>query len=107
MRAAEEPVMVRDFAPPGKCGAVVFTIDDVHPGRSTDAYEAGGDLDKGALGHVQGLLARHPQLRITLFVTADWREISPAPTRKVLAKVPWLRDRLMLARTRPAGTMRI
>ena len=92
---------------PGKKAAVCFSIDDIHPGRSTDAYEAGGDLSKGALGRVEWLLDRHPKLRVTLFVTADWREISPYPTRKLLAAIPHLRDRLYLARRLPKGTMRL
>ena len=95
------------WLPPGKRAAVCFTIDDVHPGRSTDAYEAGGDLGAGALGHVERLLDRHPQLRVTLFTTADWREISPFVTRKPLAWLPGLRDRVYLTRVLPAGTMRL
>ena len=87
--------------------AVTFSIDDVHPGRSSDAYEAGGDLGDGALGHVAWLLERHPQLRVTLFTTPDWRELSPIPTRRLLARIPRVRDRVMLARTLPAGTMRL
>src|SRR5262249_24369191 len=66
---------IRDWLPPGKRDAVCFTIDDVHPGRSTDHYDAGGDLGKGALGLIAELLERHPQLHVTLFTTADWREI--------------------------------
>jgi hypothetical protein len=95
------------WLPPGKKCGVCFTIDDVHPGRSTDAYEAGGDLGRGALGHVESLLERHPDLRVTLFTTADWREISPVPTRRLLARVPILRDRFFLADVLPAGTMRL
>ena len=87
--------------------AVTFSIDDIHPGRSSDAYEAGGDLGNGALGHVAWLLERHPRLRVTLFTTPDWRELSPFPTRKLLASVPRLRDRVMLAPILPAGTMRL
>jgi hypothetical protein len=79
-----------DWLPPGKRGAICFTIDDLHPGKSTDAYEAGGDLGRGALGHVQWLLERHPHLRVTLFITADWRQLSP-----------------FVAHTLPAGTMRL
>src|SRR5690349_8840930 len=97
----------RDWLPPGKTCAVCFTIDDVHPGRSTDAYEAGGDLGRGALGHVESLLERHSDLRVTLFTTPDWREISPVPTRKLLARVPFLRDRLFLTEVLAPGTMRI
>jgi len=87
--------------------AVTLSIDDIHPGRSSDAYEAGGDLGEGALGHVAWLLERHPQLRVTLYTTADWREISAVPTRRLLARVPRLRDRVMLAPTLPRGTMRL
>jgi hypothetical protein len=95
----------RDFLPPGKTAAVCFTIDDIHPGRSTDAYEAGGDLGSGALGNVEWLLRRHPELHVTLFTTADWREISPTPTRKFLARVPILRDHVYLAEVLPKGAM--
>ncbi len=87
--------------------AVTLSIDDIHPGRSSDAYEAGGDLARGALGHVAWLLERHPRLHITLFTVPDWRELSPFPTRRALARVPRVRDRLMLAPTLPAGTMRL
>jgi hypothetical protein len=93
--------------PSGKTCAVVFTIDDVHPGKSTDAYEAGGDLDKGALRHVRWLLDRHPELHVTLFVTPDWRQISPFPTRRLLSKIPVLRDRVPLAPMLAKGTMRL
>jgi len=93
------------WLPEGKTAAVIFTIDDVHPGKSTDAYEAGGDLGDGVLGHVERLLARHPKLHVTLFTTADWREISPSVERTWLAKIPLVRDRVMLSRTLPRGTM--
>jgi hypothetical protein len=100
-------VIGNGFLPEGKRAAVVFTIDDVHPGRSSDAYEAGGDLGAGALGHVERLLEQHPDLHVTLFTTADWRELSPVPTRKLLARVPGLRDRVYLTRILPEGTMRL
>jgi predicted deacetylase len=93
---------IRDFLPPGKRAAVCFTIDDVHPGRSADHYDGGGDLGKGALGLVAELLERHPQLRVTLFTTADWREISPMPSRALLL-VPILRDHIYLSRVLPVG----
>jgi hypothetical protein len=96
----------RDFLPPGKRGAVVFTIDDVHPGSSREYYDGGGDLEKGALGHVQTLLERHPYLHVTLFTTADWREISPR-TSPLLGRIPIVRDRMYLSRVRPEGTLRI
>jgi hypothetical protein len=95
------------WLPPSYDAAVTLSIDDVHPGRSTDAYEAGGDLARGALGHVAWLLDRHPRLRVTLFTTPDWREIRAVPTRRLVARVPGLRDRVMLTSTLPAGTMRL
>lgn len=87
-----------NWKPPGKKAAICFTIDDIHPAKSTDFYEAGGDLEKGKLGLVKWLLDRHPKLKVTLFTTANWREISPVPTRKVLAKIPQLRDKHFLAK---------
>jgi hypothetical protein len=105
--ASDEHVSRPKWLPYGKKAAVCFTIDDIHPGKSTDAYEAGGDCGSGALRHVEWLLARHPLLHVTLFVTADWREINPFPTRRLLSKVPWLRDRVYLAKLLPKGTMRI
>ncbi len=99
--------MIPNWLPQSKRAAICFSIDDIHPGKSTDAYEAGGDLDRGALGHVHWLLERHPQLHVTLFTTADWREISPVPTRKVLARIPYLRDKIYLTNALPIGTMRL
>ncbi len=95
------------WLPPGKHCAVCFSIDDVHPGKSTDCYEAGGDLGRGALGHVEWLLGRHSRLRVTLFTTPDWREMSPLPTRKLLARVPYVRDRVYLMKVRRRGEMRV
>jgi Uncharacterized protein conserved in bacteria (DUF2334) len=89
---------------PGKTAAVVLSVDDVFPGTSRSAYESGGDLEKGALGRVLWLLQRHPQLKLTLFVTPDWRRISPTADR-LWRHVPLLRERLYLARVLPKGTM--
>jgi hypothetical protein len=96
-----------NWLPEGKRAAVCLSIDDVHPAKSSDHYEAGGDLQDGALGNVEWLLERHPQLRATLFVTADWREISPVPTRRILRRIPFLRDRFYLAEILPKGMMRL
>jgi hypothetical protein len=90
----------------GKRAAVVLSVDDVFPGTSRSAYEAGGDLEKGALGRLLWLLKRHPKLQLTLFVTPDWRQISPVPHR-FWRHVPWLRDRVYLADVLPKGTMDI
>jgi hypothetical protein len=91
---------------PGKTAAVIMSVDDVFPGTSQSAYEAGGDLERGALGRLLWLLERHPQLQLTLFVTPDWRRISPIADR-FWRHVPWLGDRLYLARMLPKGTMDI
>ena len=84
-----------------KSAAVVLTCRDVFPGTSQSAYEAGGDLEKGALGHLLWLLERHPKLQISLFVTPDWRQISPVADR-FWRRLPWVRDQLLL-RGHPAG----
>jgi hypothetical protein len=99
--------VVLDWLPPGKQAAVCFTVDDVHPGRSDQHYDGGGDLDRGALGLLHRLLERHPQLRITLFTTADWREISPAISRRLLARIPIVRERFHLAPILPEGSRRL
>jgi hypothetical protein len=91
--------------PTGKKAAIYLTIDDVHPGTSKDLYEAGGDLSEGVLGHVEWLLERHPQLKVTLFVTADWRETYPYPTRKLLSSIPGLREHCYLSPLRRKGKM--
>lgn len=59
----------------------------------------------GALGRVERLLTNHPDLRVTLFTTADWRETFPVPTRKWLARIPWVRDKVYLAPVLATGTM--
>jgi hypothetical protein len=91
---------------PGKSAAVVMSVDDIFPSTSQSAYEAGGDLERGALGRLLWLLERHPQLQLTLFVTPDWRRISPVAHR-FWRHMPWLRDRVYLASVLPKGTMDI
>jgi len=103
----ERHQVLANWLPDGKRAALCFSIDDVHPGKSCDAYEAGGDLEKGALRHVLWLLDRHPQLRVTLFVAADWREIAAIPTRRLLALIPGVRERFFLTPVLPEGTMRL
>jgi Uncharacterized protein conserved in bacteria (DUF2334) len=89
---------------PGKTAAVVLSVDDVFPGTSQSAYESGGDLEKGALGRLLWLLERHKQLHLTLFVTPDWRRISPVAHR-FWRHVPWLCERVYLASVLPKGQM--
>jgi hypothetical protein len=64
-------------------------------------------LGAGVLGQVRWLLERHADLRVTLFTTADWRELSPIPTRKVLARVPFLREIFYLTKILAKDTMRL
>lgn len=97
--------MRQQWLPPGKTAAVCFSIDDIHPGTSNDAYEAGGDLERGALGHVKWLIERHPQLKVTLFTTPDWRAIRPFSRLKFLARVPGVREIGHRARIHAKGRM--
>jgi len=97
----------RPWLPAGRTAAICLSVDDVHPGRSSDHYEAGGDMAAGVLGRLARLLERHPQLRATLFVTPEWRERSPVPTRSRLARVPVVRDHVHLTPPLPRGTMRL
>jgi hypothetical protein len=96
---------VAGWLPAGKRGAVCLSVDDVHPGRSSDPYEAGGDLGAGALRHLEGLLKELPRLRATLFVTPAWRPISVIPTRRRLARIRGLRNLVHLAPVRPRNAM--
>ncbi|MDT0677471.1 DUF2334 domain-containing protein [Autumnicola musiva] len=95
------------WKPSNKKAAICFTIDDIHPAKSSDYYEAGGDLENGQLGLVKWLLDRHPQLKVTLFTTANWREISPKPTKKILASIPGVRDKFYLAKRWPKDKMNL
>jgi hypothetical protein len=96
---------VPGWLPAGKRGAICFSIDDVHPGLNE--RKSGGDLKHECLEHLRWLLDKHTQLRATLFTTADWLEMSPLPTRRLLARIPYLRDRFFLAEIHPTGTMRL
>lgn len=102
-----EFLTIKDWLPEGKMAAVCFSIDDVHPSTSKDHYEAGGDLEQGQLGLVKWLMERHPQLKATLFVTADWRQIKPFPTRNILRMIPFIRDRVFLTKVLKKGTMHL
>src|SRR2546429_5318586 len=97
----------RGWLPDGKRAAVCFSVDDVHPATSRDEFDAGGDLGRGALGHVERLLDRHPRLRVTLFVTPDWRLKRLVPTRKWLTRIPLLRERIHWAPVTPRGHFRV
>jgi len=77
--------------------AVCFSVDDVHP----------APVAAEALGHVRWLQERHPELRVTLFTTPDWRTLDPYPTRPFLSRVPFLRDRIFTVAVHPRGTFRL
>jgi hypothetical protein len=95
------------WLPAGKRAAVCFNVDDIHPATSRDEFDAGGDLGRGALGNVERLLYGHPQLRVTLFVTPDWRLRRLVPTRGWLTRVPLLRERIHWAPLTPRGHFRV
>ena len=59
--------------PSGKTCAFSFSVDDVHPGTSKDCYEAGGDLEKGALGKLNWLVSRHREHRRELAGAGGWQ----------------------------------
>ena len=86
-----------NWLPDSKRAAVCFSVDDVHPAPT--AAEA--------LGHVRWLQERHPQLRVTLFTTPDWRTRDPYPTRRWLARIPIVRDRVFMVDVHPRGTFRL
>ena len=96
-----------DWLPAGKRAAICFSIDDVHPARAREHYDAGGDLGAGALGHVEWLLQRHPLLHVTLFTTPAWRLRSPLPTRRILSRVPLLHKAVFLTAVHSRHRMRI
>lgn len=96
-----------NWLPEGKRAALCFSIDDVHPGMESNGREAGAAFNRDSLEHLRWLLDRHAQLRATLFATADWREISPVPTRRLLARIPYVRERFFLTEILPLGTMRL
>jgi hypothetical protein len=97
----------RDWLPSGKQAAVCFSIDDVHPAGAADGFDAGGDLGRGALGRVERLLERHPRLRVTLFVTPDWRRGELVRTRGWPTRVPLLRQHVQWAPLAAPGRFRL
>jgi hypothetical protein len=55
---------------------VCFSVDDVHPAVSCDPYPA--------LDRLRASQERHPQLKITLFTTPDWRSTEPMSDARLL-----------------------
>lgn len=105
-RTPPAPVRGR-WLPPGKTAAVCFSVDDIHPGGSADTYEAGGDLEHGALGRMVWLQQRHGKLKLTLCVTPDWRLRGLVPDRSLLTYLPWIGARLHWTRLHRAGHFRL
>jgi peptidoglycan/xylan/chitin deacetylase (PgdA/CDA1 family) len=98
---------VADWRGSGSDAAICFSIDDVHPATSGHPYEAGGDLEKGVLGHLLWLLERHPRLQATLFVTPDWRMIRGTPERFWRALPRPIGELFHLARRQPRAALRL
>jgi predicted deacetylase len=96
-----------EWLPSAKDSCVCFSIDDIHPATSADQYEAGGDLGDGHFKNLEWLLDRHKGLKVTLFLTANWRETSAVPTRKLLARIPYINEKVYLARRWPKDKMRV
>lgn len=95
-----------DWLPSGKSAALCFSIDDVHPSRSIDGYDAGGDLSAGVLGRVERMLDTQPNLKATLFVTPDWRPARLVPNR-FAANLPLLSRWLYHVDLHPASRFRV
>ena len=94
-----------DWLRADKSCAVCVSIDDVHAGTSKDPYEGGGDLESGVLGRVKRLLKEDDNVQLTLFVTPDWRMISPIPTDSWHAANQLSRERLYPSRVHKRGTL--
>ena len=94
------------WLPEGKRAAICFSIDDVHPSGSADGYDAGGSLGDGALGHVERLLSQHPQLKVTLSVTPEWRPIQLV-RKGLLSRLPVLANKLYHVDLNPPGHFRV
>jgi hypothetical protein len=103
--SAPEPVA--PWLPPGKTAAICFSVDDIHPGTSRDAYEAGGDLEAGALGRLIRLQRRHRHLKVTLCVTPDWRLDSLVADGMLLRHIPWIHRFVHYSRLQPVGRFRL
>src|SRR5262245_64121055 len=95
-----------NWLPEGKRAAVCFSIDDVHPAKAAQGYDAGGDCGAGALGRYERLLERHSELRGTLFVTPDWRP-AQLVRRGLLARVPVIRHYVYQVDLHPPGHYRL
>jgi hypothetical protein len=94
------------WLPAGFTGAVCLSVDDVHP-TAGDATHGNGDVAREALGHLERLLERHPNLHATLFTTPDWRSRGVAASSGLLHRIPLVRDLVYGVRPLPRGTLRL
>lgn len=94
------------WLPPKTTAAVCMSVDDVHPTAAADGARV-GDVARRALAHLEWLLDRHPQLRVTLFTTPDWRSRSAHPTRRWRHRLPVLRQGCYASDVLPRGTLRL
>jgi len=51
---------------------LVIGLDDIHPESLSNGCDCGGDLDRGVLGLLLNFLGKHPQVKVTLFITPNW-----------------------------------
>ncbi len=98
--------MPRPWLPNGAMAAVCFSVDDMHP-TASEGGDAVGSAARRAIDHLEWLLARHAQLRATLFTTADWRSRSAVPVRNWRQRLPLVRHVCHAARVLPRGTLRL
>lgn len=98
--------MPPSWRPNGAMAAVCVSVDDMHPtaGEGADAI---GSAARRAIDHLEWLLARHAQLRVTLFTTADWRSQSATPVRNWRQRLPIARHFCYAASVFPRGTLRL
>lgn len=60
-----------------KPGAVFsLHVENVHPEGSREGWDSGGDREKGVFRHLLDLRKWFPQVKVTLFITADWMDRS-------------------------------
>ena len=70
--ARGDPVRLEMWPSGFRC-AVVMGVDDVHPETNSDGRDCGGDLRGGVINLLEELVAEHPQLKVSLFITPAWR----------------------------------
>jgi hypothetical protein len=75
--------------------------------RKIGAWDSGTAEDLDLTLRIKKYFGRHPQLRITLFVTPDWRRQELVRTRRWVTRVPLLRERIHWAPLTPRGRFRI